>query len=88
MTNDEHRGIPRPRRHLPPSIDHGDYARYQELEDVEPLKNRVAVIAAHVREAWFDDEINHALATLANVNYYLDAFAVLARAHRDRVIGS
>jgi hypothetical protein len=80
------RPIPKQHRKMPPSSDHGDYEQYRELEDVEPLKDKIAALAAHVREAWYDDEINRALANLANVNYYLDAFAILARAHRDRVI--
>jgi hypothetical protein len=88
MTNDEHRGIPRPRRHLPPSIDQAEYERYRELEDVDPIKEEIATLAAHVRDAWFEDEINRGLATLAQVNYYLDHFAVLAQAHRDRVVGT
>jgi hypothetical protein len=81
------RAIPKQHRHLPHSIDQGDYEHYVELEDVEPLKDKISTLAAHVRDAWFDDEINRALATLANVNCYLDSFALLAQAHRDRVIG-
>ncbi len=82
------RPIPKQHHHLPHSTDHGEYEHYWELEDVDALKAEINRIADHVRDAWYDDEMNRALATLANINFYLDTFAVLAQAHRDRVVGS
>ena len=82
------RPIPKQHHHLPHATDHGEYEHYWELADTDQIKAEINRIADHIRDAWYDDEINRALATLANVNYYLDRFAVLAQAHRDRVVGS
>lgn len=58
----------------------------RDLADVQPMIEQLGVIVAHVREAWYDDEVEDGLKRLHEARAQLELFRRLASGHYDRVL--